>query len=181
MDGYVRLAVLLIASPVGMFGGHVTISRVCSALGYRPAAPQSLAMLVVLLGNIPFAWLSWWLALGPLAAPARISGLICMLVAYNMLAFCYLNVLNASETSLHIHILMMLLAEREISMERLTRQYSAAELLKARVERLIALGQLRRQGSRFVLSNRTFLVLEKVLVAWRGVLGLPVRPDEMPD
>src|SRR5206468_4583528 len=108
-------------------------------------APQLVALSTVLIGNVVLVWLAWDLALKDLCCGLveQVSGVFYVLLAYNALAFCYFAVLNASETSLHVHILMTILAEGSIQPQELATRYDAKHMINARIERMIALGQIK--------------------------------------
>jgi len=135
----------------------------------------------VAIGNGPIIWASWVGALRGLdGSPWELAcGIAYVVLTYNMLGFCYLSVLNASETSLHVHILMMLWREVRIASAQLTQKYSAQEMISVRVDRMISLGQLKKDGEHFVLASRALVLTGQVLNGWRRILGLPLSPGRI--
>jgi hypothetical protein len=129
---------------------------------------------------VPVAWLSWVIAFEKSSSGELgvFCGICYVLLTYNALAFCYLNFLNASETSLHVHILMTLLLEGSIPFDDLTKRYGAREMIGARIERMIAFGQIKEVDGFFVLTGRAHLVtVGKLINQWRRVLRLPLSPE----
>jgi hypothetical protein len=177
---YERLLVLLIASPLGICTLHAIISRIIFRIRPNWGAPQIIALGTIFVGNLPILWLAWDLTLKRVCVGAIDSacGVVYVLLTYNALGFWYFNILNLSETSLHVHILMELLIEGTIPSKQLATRYSAKEMVNTRIERMIALGQLAEQGERYVLSgNDVLLTVGKMIHTWRRILGLPLQPE----
>jgi hypothetical protein len=127
---------------------------------------------------IPVVWVSWSMAFRYISE-SRLDvycGIIYVLLTYGGFSFCYFNVLNASETSLHVHIMTELLIEGSISVEDLSRNYGAEDMIDTRIERMIALGQLSESGGYFVVNRRTLVVVGRVINNWRRILRLPLSP-----
>jgi len=101
-----------------------------------------------------------------------------VLIAYNGFGFCYFHVLNASETSLSVHIIMELLVEGKFTSGELTRRYSATQMIATRIERMITLGQLREKDGYFVSSNSTLVIAGKLMNLCRTTLGMPLIPEQ---
>lgn len=180
MSGYLWLGILLIVSPFGICMAQAIVSRGLRGIGFQSIPPQFVALITIAIGNVPVLWLAWEWAPRDLSAAALdlVCGACYILLTYNALAFCYFNVLNASETSLHVHILMTLLIEGSIPSKELTERYNAHHMISARIERMIAFGQLRELDGRFVLSGQAHLVtIGRLINLWRKILGLPLSPQ----
>jgi hypothetical protein len=169
----------LLAAPLGMCVIHAIVSRVARATGYGSLAPQVVVFTAVMLGNVPAVWLAWEFARK--AGSGNAFDIVCaiayVLLTYNGFGFCYFHFFNATETSLHVHIMMEILAAGSIPSEKLTRRYSAKEMIGVRIERMIALGQLQERDGYFVLNDRTLLLVGKIFDAWRRVLRMSLSPD----
>jgi len=173
------LLLLLLASPLAICLVQALFSRLFRLLGLR-VAPQILVLGIVAIGNVAILWLAWKWVFAALTGDwlSIACGLILVLSTYQALSFCYFNLLNLSETSLHIHILMDLLVSGPVPAAELEARYGVKEMMQTRVERMIKLGQLRRsQGDRFVANNRTLLLIGRLIHLWRRVLKLPLSPD----
>jgi hypothetical protein len=179
MNGSVALAAILISAPVGLFLLHALVSRIVRYCGYRSAAPQIVAACTAGLGNVPVVYLAWEMALKNVAAnPLEvICGLAYVLLTYNACCFGYLCFLNLSETSLHVNILMRLLVGGGMPPEELARIYGVEEMIGARIDRMVAMGQLTQQEDRYFLGNRTLVLVGRVLNTCRRILGLPLSPE----
>src|SRR5579862_854552 len=104
------LLLLLSASPLAIFIIHAVLTHLLRLLGVS-IPPQLVVLRTVLLGNVLMMWLAWGLIFQKLAgtSSAVACGMIIVVLIYNALGFCYFCLLNLSETSLHVHILMDLL------------------------------------------------------------------------
>ena len=177
---YVRLFSLLLGALVGIYIANIIVSRMARHLRSKLPAPQILTLGVIFFGNIPILWLAWDLALSAICrSPMDCAcGVVYVLLAYNSLGFWYFNILNLSETSLHVHILMELLVEGRIRSSDLLKRYSAQEMIDTRIDRMIALGQLTERKGRYVVTgNATLLTVGKLIHYWRVILALPLRPQ----
>ena len=177
MSSSAALALLLLSlsSPLAICLAHAILTRVIRLLG-RLIAPQLVVLGTVLLGNIPVLWLGWILVLRDLRGDfwSMACGIVYLILTYNALGFCYFCLLNLSETSLHVHILMDVLLSGPIPAADLASRYGVGDMLNARVERMIALGQLRSQNELFVVNSRGLLLAGRVIHNWRRLLGLPL-------
>jgi len=178
MTGPIALTVILVVSPIGLLVGQAILSRLLRATG-ADVAPQLVALGTILIGNGVVGFLAWGFCLGTSCSGRleMLCGLIYTLLVYNALCFCYLNVLNASETSLHVHIIMTVLLEGNVRPENLAAKYGAKEMIASRIDRMIALGQISERDGRFVLDKGALLVtIGKGINVLRRTLRLPLSP-----
>src|SRR5215831_4295303 len=159
MPAQMMLALVLLASPLGILTLHAILTRIVRSRGHS-IAPQLLAVSSVLLGHVPVLWLAWRLALHNLCSNRAdlFAGVIFVFLTYNALAFCYVCLFNVSETSLHVHILTIVF-QHELPVGELAERYNAAEMIKTRIDRMISLGQLTEKDGYFVLTGNTVLLL----------------------
>jgi hypothetical protein len=176
-----RLALLLAASPAGMFLGHVAAYRGMRAAGRRPTAHTSalagivLCFVALVAAAAAVAWADVTSAMTIAAAT-----LIYVVATYAALSVLYLDIVNIAETSLHMHLLLEVAWDDRLSLARLIDKYSPAHMVGARLDRLTALGQVRRDGDRYYLGgNRSALMISRAVDAWRTVLGMPTSPAEL--
>ena len=174
------LLALLLGSTVLTCIVHAMLTRLMRILR-RSVAPQLVVLGIVLLGNIPILQLTSNLVFPELNGGlfAEACCIMYVLLTYNALGFCYFCVLNVSETSLHVHILMDLLLSGHLRGDELSTRYNVSAMIHARVERMIELGQLRNQSGRFVVNNRGLLIVGRIIHVWRRVLNLPLTPDQV--
>jgi hypothetical protein len=175
-----RLALLLATSPAGMFLGHVAAYRGLRAAGRRPTAHTSaiagigLSFVALVVATAAMAWADVTSSL--LAAAAT---LIYVTATYAALSVLYLDIVNIAETSLHMHLLLEVAWNDRLSLSTLIDKYSPAHMVGERLDRLTALGQVRRDGDRYYLGgNRSALIISACVDAWRTVLGMPTSPEE---
>ena len=173
-----RIALLLAASPILMFLGHVAAYRGLSAAGKRPSAHTSafagIALSFAAIVVIAAAW-TW----GELTASAltAASTVVYVIGTYGALSVLYLDLVNIAETSLHMHLLLEVSWNDQLSLARLIDKYSPSHMVGERLERLTAMGQVLRDGDRYRLgANRTALFIARAVDAWRTVLGMPTAP-----
>src|SRR6266496_1717221 len=123
MESYLTLGAVMITAPVGICLANAVASRCCRFIGSDTVPPQFITLGAAAIGIVPVLWLSWSLALREISsAPLDIlCGITYVLLTYGGFSFCYFHVLNASETSLHVHIMMRLLIEGGISGKELSR------------------------------------------------------------
>lgn len=170
---------LLIAVPPGIFVSHAVTYRASRALDRRPTAHSSALAAIV-------AWFAVTVAIAAAtvwpadAAPlSKACALAYVVATYGALAILYLDAVNIAETSLHMHVLLEVTWSRHPSLARLLERYSAERMIGERLERLMALGQIRLSNGRYHLVNRSTLRLNRAIDFWRTVLGLPTSLDQV--
>jgi hypothetical protein len=172
------LLLILIFSPLGVFLLHIVIHRATRWLKLTWSG-QATALISILLGNLPVLSLAWYFTLSqwvenPLSL---VSGLVYILIVHNVLGILYFDAFNISETSLHMHILLEIAWAGKLSQKTLQERYSAENMIRTRLERMIALGQIQVKNERYYLIDRSVLRLSKLFTLWRTILGLPTEPE----
>ncbi len=173
------LALLLVLSPAGIFVGHVLAYRTLRAADRHPTAHTSAIAGIALcfVALLVVAGLSVASLVGRSITTAAFA-LVYVAVTYAALSILYLDVVNIAETSLHMHLLLEIAWDDRLQLDALVDKYNPAHMVGERLERLTALGQVRRDGDRSVLGDRSALRLAKTMDVWRRVIGLPTSPDE---
>ena len=96
--------------------------------------------------------------------------------------FCvtFLNwfVFTVTDTSMHVHLLVEIGHEPEITFEELTHRYNKKSIIAARIPRLLQLGQLRLDHGRLYLTGSWVLASAVALRFLRRLLGLRPRPPQ---
>lgn len=179
MQPILALLLILLAAPLGMFLLHMVVHRFLLLLKPTTSGHAS-AIVTILSGNLLVLYLGWLFAFSHwVSTPfSLISGVLYTLIVYNGLGILYLDVLNISETSLHMHILLEIVWSDGLSSAALRERYSAENMVGARLERLTSIGQIYLKNDRYYLGNRTILYLSRALTLWRAILGLPLEPDK---
>lgn len=172
------LLIVLVLLPVAMFAAHAVVYRVMRARGRRPTAHTSAIMGILLCGGVLLAVVAgqaWQAGLGVVTAICQLAYVAGVTVAMGIL---YLDVVNVAETSLHMHLLLRIAWGERLSLESLVEQYSPSRIVAERLDRLTALGQIRREGDGYHVADRTALRLAAVIDVWRRAIGLPTSPDD---
>lgn len=155
---------LLALYPAAHLAGHAALSRLLRGrISNQMIALAALCLSLAALGG------------GDVAAQVRGGGLDPARTAYLLLCagcagYSYSHFFNMSETSRRIKLLRMLSGiGRE---EAAKADYDLDDILKVRLGRLEAMGQIRRAGDRYVLSGRTLYRAYAVLEGLKKVLAL---------
>lgn len=93
------------------------------------------------------------------------------LIIYFCVAYCFINLLNVGEASLRVKILYNISISKEgISISDILKNYSANEIIKLRMERLISNGQVVKKKEFFFLGKNRQLLLAKFFLFWRKLI-----------
>lgn len=166
--GPAALAVLL-ATPVTCVAVHAALAR-----ALRRLAPQPVAMLAAIAG----AGVDVAFALGVSPAESRDAAAVAYaLVVALGLGYTYFHFFNMSETARRIRILRTVHRAGTLAPAELEALYRTPDIVRVRLERLVALGQIRDVGGRWVLASRALYAAARVVFWWRALLGF--GPDEL--
>jgi hypothetical protein len=179
MTSYLALGGILICAPIGLFLSHAIVSRALRLLGKTSVPPQFVMLCTAMAGNVPVVYLAWTTVLKNLSGGLLevLCGLAYVLLTYNCSCYVYFCILNLSETSLHVNILMRLLIGGGTPAEELKSIYGVKDMIGARIDRMIALGQLQEKDDRYVTGNRTLVLIGRVINLWRRILAMPLSPQ----
>jgi len=172
-----RLVFILFISPVLIFGLHCFLHRVSKSIGI-PLSGQQGAILSVASGNILLLPIVWFYLLPHRGNeyPELMAGFVYFILVYLSIGFGYFSLLNLSETSLHIHILLKVLAKGKLGLEEFKSEYDPETIVRARIERMMQLGQIEVKDGRYYSKNRFLVIGKGVFTLGRSLLGLPIRP-----
>lgn len=192
MDAQLNLVLVLLASPLAVFALNILVHALYRALG-RPFVAQKTVFLCALAGNVPVFAAAWWFSLRHLADPLELAfGLAFVFCLHNALGCFYYQCFSLSETSLHIHALTEVYLGRtrdEAPGAGLSKdvQATGGEALEAdeavaiRLNRLLELGQVRRDGDRYLLTGGIFLHVSRLFDFWRWLIGCGApEPEQRP-
>ena len=104
----------------------------------------------------------------PLEASACLAFVFLTLTGF---AYMYFATFAISEVSLHMHIMLMILISKKLSIDAIKIQYSKPHMLKERLKRLIDLGQVREKDNLYYLNGRILLYGSKIFDIWKILLG----------
>jgi len=179
MTSYLALGGIVVCAPLGLFLAHAIVSRALRISGKTSVPPQFVMLCTGIAGNVPVVYLAWVAVLRDFAhsLPEVLCGLAYVLLTYNCCCYLYFCVLNLSETSLHVNILLRLLTGGGMPPEELKSIYGVKDMIGARIDRMIALGQLLKKNERYLLGNRTLVLIGRVINLWRRILRMPLSPQ----
>ncbi len=132
----------------------------------------------VLLGFLPLAALSYIWAAGTETGDAGgvAVSLAYLFLVYSLAGYVYFHFFNMSETARRVRLLIESLKTGNLKKDDLPRLYPHRNIVSVRIERLSALGELRRAGDRYVLGNKVLLLPAKLIFALRQILFPHARP-----
>ena len=98
-------------------------------------------------------------------------GLLYCTIVYGCFSYAYVHLFYMGETARRLHILYELKLHGAMTQEQLTQRYSAQMMLEVRLHRLVAMGQLKREGNRYVLQKRLLCWASGILMVWASLIG----------
>ena len=156
-------------SPLVVFLLHALCARIFWKV--RPGlSPLSVAALAVLCGYFATGFLAWQYHLRFMNFNETLWPMVYALTVYTCLSFCYFILFTMSETARRIHILRKLQERGPIPLNKLAAEYNATDMLSVRLERLVALKQLKHIQGRYFLNTRLLWWAGKVVSAWARLL-----------
>jgi hypothetical protein len=119
---------------------------------------------VILLAAMMYRW--------PFTAPDRAGYFVLHFLIYACFGFCFFNVISANVSSLRVRILKEMLARHPAPMGNaaLRAQYSAREMLAARLARLERGGQIDARAGRYYLRKKSIALIGGFFAALRRLL-----------
>jgi hypothetical protein len=100
-------------------------------------------------------------------------------MAYLLSGYIYFHFFNMSETAKRIKILTET-SEEGIKSSELFRRYTYQDIILNRLKRLLALGELRIAGDRYILGNRILLLPAKIVFGLRNIIFANNNTDWRP-
>ena len=135
-----------------------------------------------LAGNLNGAWVLLFSLILEMRKGSRDPLAFLSLIIYVLIYMFCINFLNwfiytLTETSMHIHLIALIAHYGSLSEERLRSLYNQNIIIRARVPRLLQLGQLTRRDGRLTLTGSWVLLGAVGCHILRWVLGIPTRPS----
>lgn len=166
--------ILLALTPLVMLALHAAVGRILKIVA--PATgPQMTVVFCAVIGLFPMAAGLWYVYLSELTGlPLELLfGALYGVIIYTALAYVYFHLFNMSETARRIKILSLLYRDGAVEKGRFGSGYGAGEMLEARLERLIATGQIREAGGRYIPAGKVLYLAARAVAIWAWVLGMP--------
>lgn len=166
MNKDVSLLFALLLSPGIVFLIHAALCRV-----FRAASRQKVAARAAILGSVPTGMLLWSEALNRQFGADLLWAVLYCFIVYSALAYCYFHFFNMSETARRIKLLTVVHRAGRMAERDLESMYKTTDVVEARLERLVALGQLRFHDGSYSISGRTLVCAGYMVLFWRKLLG----------
>lgn len=161
-DTLIFIAVLLL-SPLGLCLFHALAVRLV-----KTASHQKLVMLCSLLFNLPLLLTLWLLFRERLDAMT----ILYVLLVYNAFGYCYFHFFNLSETARRVKIVIGIRKGSVRKTRDLEEHYDYHNTIAVRLQRLEALGEIRRNGDGTFRLRRHILYAASLMInAVRSLLG----------
>jgi hypothetical protein len=178
--GHIALALAPLAGLAVDCAAHIVVAWLTRGGPLRKLVLGFAAGSAVPLGASLYAILATDL---PIADGIALS-LLC-LATYVTLGYGYTAFVNLNLTSLRIRLLQEVwLASDGLPVSSVWRRYGTEEILRRRIERLTANGQLVQRDGRFYLGKRTFLLIARAIDTARfivlGSRSVPASPRDLP-
>lgn len=174
-SAYLCFLLCLMSSPCLVLLLHVLLIRMFR-LANSSLSPLPVAALAML-GGYPVMGFSLWFCHFRFLNPGQITcPIVYALIVYTCLSFCYFILFTMTETARRIHILRRIFEkDAPAAMNDLAVEYSAADMLSVRIERMLALKQLKRSGDRYFIDNKLLYRAGTIVAAWAKLLGFSAK------
>lgn len=170
MEDGISYLILLLLSPLVAFCLHFLLIRVARFFSHE-ISPLPVALFAVLCGLPVVGWGSWEIYLKDLVDfQERFWGVLYALLVYGGLAFSYFQTFAMTETARRIRILRELYSRGRVTLRELESEYSGANMLAVRLERMVALNQLTQRQDRYWVKGRLLLGVGKIMEVWARLL-----------
>lgn len=153
------------------FAVHLLLVRVFG-LFRKTELRQKGVFFSVLAGILPLAALCivWVVSAAPSDTVGLIVSLLYFFLIYLLAGYVYFHFFNMSETARRVRLLIESSKTGSLNKTDLKNLYPHQDIVSVRIERLSALGELRRSGDRYVLGNRVLLLPAKLIFTLRRLL-----------
>jgi hypothetical protein len=107
----------------------------------------------------------------------EVAALLYSFMVYVVLAYSYFHIFNMSETARRIRILYDVHRAGSLDVEAACWSYDKQSLLRVRIERLVSLRQIEREGACYKLRGRVLLYAARVVAFWAVVVDMPLESE----
>ena len=175
MDAQFCCIIMLACSPLLAFILHILAARSLRYL--NPNTPPLLvAAFAILVGCIIMGILVWQSYLRFVTtATERFWGAGYGILVYSDLSFSYFIFFAMTESARRIRILQELYLRGKMTLGELRVTYVTTEMVSVRLERMVALKQLRRLGDRYLLEGPLLYCVGRIMFFWSKLLGFSKR------
>ena len=171
MTPILRFQLFLLFSPVLVLMIHAFLSR-AFILTKIKLSPQIVALGSVFIGYVAMILCTWGIYLKYLTGNTQITAVFYAFLVYSGFAYSYFHFFNMSETARRIRILRDLFLKDILDFEAAKSKYTLETQVRNRLDRLLALGQIKTAGDRYFIRNRFFMYVAIILMRLMKVLKL---------
>lgn len=160
-------------SIVALIVTHALISR-DAAMRLPASSPQILLVKLTLIFNAPIIGAAWWIARHEIRGTSEtMYMLIFVLLVFNGMAYAYFHFFNMSETARRIRMLIQIhqAGPAGLRVTDLEREYSPQDMIEARLERLVKMGQLSLDSdNHYRVRGKLLLCAGRIMAGWRYLI-----------
>ncbi|MBE9531811.1 MAG: hypothetical protein IME98_03290 [Proteobacteria bacterium] len=182
IDQKLSLLLVLFFSPVLILAIHILFSRIALVIKSR-RPPQFICVIAIIFANLPFILLLCALSLNPYRSGGGVSDfsiaptLLYALIVFNLVGYTYFHIYNMSETARRVRILYDIYSKGSLAKSDIDESYKKDDMVAIRLERLLGLGQIRKEKGAYFLDGRVLYYGAVLLAFWSRLIGLSIMPD----
>ncbi len=155
---------------------HIIFVRICG-LFKQPSFRQHGVIASHILGFLPLCLIFYFrIVRFQIYDPSEIlwSGIYLFLI-YSLFGYVYFHLFNMSETARRVRILAEINKTGIFKKEDLIERYLPSDMISNRLERLVALGELKLLGDRYLIGRGIFILPAKIVFSLRNILFSAVK------
>jgi len=144
----------------------------------KGSSPQLLTMVSIVVGYPLFFLIIFIL---PFQYPKNLDFILYMFLLYSFSAYSYFHIFNMSETSRRVRMLTAISLRNLHGIQELENIYDENQMIQTRLDRLVALGQIKEIQKRYYPRGYLFVLVAKVLYGLSCLFGRPwqaLKKDE---
>jgi hypothetical protein len=173
MGAEAAILLVLVLSPAIMLLVHMLMVRTL-----HDKSQQIIAVKAVLAAFVPVGFILYMVSLRFMgSASDLIISVTYAGAVYGLLGMTYFHFFNMSETARRIRILYEIHQAGTLSAETMTSLYKTTGIVTSRLQRLVAMGQLKYDAGYYSIDGRTLYIAGLVVVFFRKLLGLDEDAD----
>lgn len=173
MDRLIPALVILSVTPVLVFFMQLAANRLIKV--FKIAVSNQVVVLAsAAISHLPAGALIWFVYLQYLDSTTElIFAALYSIAVFDALTYAYFHLFNMSETARRIRILYEIYLSGVMTQAGLELSYNPSVMLENRLDRLVAMRQLRRKGNLYLLDNKLIYRVSSIVALWGGLLGIP--------
>lgn len=177
MDLTFQIVLIIFLSPLLILGFQIGLQRLARLLDWKLSA-QIGAFIAIFCGFFVVAFAEYQRISNNMlfSSESTFCFLLYIVIVYLMIGFLYMTVINLSDTSLHIHILMEIARCGGLNLSSLEQEYNKDSMTDSKIDRLISLGLLRSEDDQLYSGNKGYLYYAYLIDFWRSLMGMPTKP-----